>query len=102
MDKFTRPALLDHLLEPFLKVAQLFRGSRLGGELQDKNQDIDADEPLADRAAGDEGIEIARPFFAVVFAVVNAHDARPRRGTQMVVLLFYHIPRRKEKPPAKY
>jgi hypothetical protein len=45
-----------------------------GQQLQEEEDDIDGDQPLADLAPLDERGQDARPLAAVVFAVVNAHD----------------------------
>src|SRR5262249_20757335 len=42
-------------------------------------RDVDHDQPLAHLAAAGQRPQEARSFFAVVFAVVDAHDRSPQR-----------------------
>src|ERR1700738_3158774 len=72
--------LFDDRAEEVLRVGR----RRLGNQLQDKNQDVDPDEPFADLAAGNQGLQVTGPFLPVIVAIVNPHDnARPRRnGTE--------------------
>src|SRR5262249_38031329 len=68
-------------------------------QLDDEHRDVDHDQPLAHRGRAGDRAEEARPFVAVVVAVVDAHD-RPLERVPFGAyrfLISYHNPGRRGK-----
>ena len=65
-------------------------------DLQQEHGDVNADQPAAHEAAGQERIEDARALVAVVVAILNPHR-RPRETGGERFYPFYHILPRSEK-----